>query len=99
MRLYDKDKQTLIAEITDTINMINQTDEVFGIDSFEFRNYEKYGVQTHLTTEFAASKVQTHECYWVKFDTDKYYYYSMVIVFQDGGIAANYIVGGLLGRT
>lgn len=87
----------MIAEITNTINMINPMDEVAQIDRYEKRRFFAHGSYSDLTTFHKISDTLTIEHRWVKYDDEKYSLSLVAKCFSDSQELAEYAASVAIG--
>ena len=92
MKLYDRDKQTLIAVINDKIELVNPTKEVNAIKGYELKYHFAFGYASDLTT---FSDGVEHR--WVKVSDNKYCLRGMTHCFDSGDDAAKFAVNCAMG--
>ena len=94
MKLYDRDKQALIAIINDKIELINPTKEVNAIKSYEQKYHFAFGYGSDLTT-FGDGV----EHRWVSMSDNEYYLRGITHCFDSGDDAAKFAANCAMGAN
>ena len=98
IKLFDSDKETLLATIRDCDIDLMPNSKINRIDSYEVKRFCSHGAYSDLTASEIISDTLTHEYRFVRIKTNNYYLLGTVYCFSCGDDCAKFAVECAMGN-